>query len=42
MFLSGESDFLMFGPGEFEMTEEGERDLLSKWQGRSGTCISSP
>jgi len=31
--VSGESDFLMFGPGEFEMTEEGERDLLSKWQG---------
>lgn len=31
--VAGESDFLTFGPGEFEMTENEERDLLRKYQG---------
>ena len=30
--VSGESDFLLFGAGEFQMTEDQERDLLLKWQ----------
>jgi RimJ/RimL family protein N-acetyltransferase len=29
--ISGESDFLTFGPGEFEMTEEQEVELLRRY-----------
>jgi RimJ/RimL family protein N-acetyltransferase len=30
--ISGESDFLTFGPGEFDLTEAAEEDLLRKYR----------
>ena len=34
--VSGESNFLTFGPGEFELTEEQEADLLRRDSGAGG------